>query len=254
VAVTPELAELAGGVGGRLPLRIAGEQIPVRVAAVVERIPGTRGTAVLADLGALSTAIDAASPGGAGVSEVWLEASSGRDADVAATLSRPPFSALATTSRQALERDARRDPLGHGTLLALAAAALAALVLAAAGLVLAIRADLRDDRGELTDLEAQGATPGLLRRVVAARATLVALVGVASGVVAGTALALLVTRVVSVTARADAPEPPLVTTIDPLTVAVAAALFAVAAVALVALTTRRAFADPRGPGRVGGEA
>jgi hypothetical protein len=57
-----------------------------------------------------------------------------------------------------------------------------------------------------------------------------------------------------VTARADAPEPPLVTTIDPLTVAVAAALFAVAAVALVALTTRRAFADPRGPGRVGGEA
>ncbi len=31
-------------------------------------------------------------------------------------------------------------------------------------------------------------------------------------------------------------------------------LAAVAAVALVALTTRRAFADPRGPGRVGGEA
>ena len=66
--------------------------------------------------------------------------------------------------RAALEEDARRDPLGHGTLLALGAAALAALVLAVWGLVLAIRADLRDDRGELVDLEAQGATPSLLRR------------------------------------------------------------------------------------------
>ena len=61
------------------------------------------------------------------------------------------------------------------------------------------------------------------------------------------------TRVVSVTARADAPEPPLATTVDPLTLALGTAAFAVAAVALVAWTTRRAFADPRGPGRIGGE-
>ena len=254
VAVTPDLADLAGGVGGMLPLRIGGEQVPVRVAVVVDRVPGTTGAAVLADFGALSTAVNAASPGGADVSELWLEAAPGRQADVAATLARPPFTALATTSRAALERDARKDPLGHGTLLALAAAALAALALAAAGLVLAIRADLRDDRGELTDLEAQGATPGLLRRVVAARAALVGLVGAAAGVLAGVALAFIVTRVVSVTARADVPEPPLATTIDAWTVAGAAALFALAAVGLVLLTTRRAFADPRGPGRVGGEA
>ena len=120
--------------------------------------------------------------------------------------------------------------------------------------MLAIRADLRDDRGELTDLEAQGATPGLLRRVVAARAVLVAVVGVAAGALAGVALAFLVTRVVSVTARADAPEPPLATTIDPLTVTLGAAIFAAAAAGLVVLTTRRAFDDPRGPGRIGGEA
>jgi putative ABC transport system permease protein len=160
---------------------------------------------------------------------------------------------LEKQSRAALEADARRDPLGHGTLLALAASALAALVLAAAGLVLAIRADLRDDRGELTDLEAQGATPGVLRRVVAARAALVGVVGALVGALAGIALAFLVTRVVSVTARADAPEPPLATTVDPLTLALGAAAFAVAAVALVVWTTRRAFGDPRGPGRIGGE-
>ncbi|HEX3291791.1 MAG TPA: FtsX-like permease family protein [Gaiella sp.] len=253
VAVTSDLAQLSGGVGGTLRLRIGGEEVPVRVAAVVDRIPGTTEAAVLADLGALSTALDAASPGAADVSELWLEVAGGRQEAVVERLSRPPFAALATASREALERDARKDPLGHGTLLALAAAALAALVLAAAGLVLAIRADLRDDRGELTDLEAQGATPGLLRRVVAARAALVALVGAAAGVLVGVALAFLVTRVVSVTARADVPEPPLATTVDPLTVALAAVLFALAAAALVGLTTRRAFADPRGPGRVGGE-
>ena len=253
VAVTPALARLAGGVGRDLPLRIDGDPVNVRIAAVVDRIPGTTGDAVLADLGAITNAVDTVAPGGAGVSELWLEVAPGAQSRVDASLSRRPFAVLEKQSRAALEADARRDPLGHGTLLALAASALAALVLAASGLVLAIRADLRDDRGELTDLEAQGATPGVLRRVVAARAALVGVVGAGVGALAGIALAYLVTRVVSVTARADAPEPPLATTVDPLTLALGTAAFAVAAVALVAWTTRRAFADPRGPGRIGGE-
>ena len=41
--------------------------------------------------------------------------------------------------------------------------------------------------------------------------------------------------------------------LDPLTLVLGTAAFAVAAVALVTWTTRRAFADPRGPGRIGGE-
>ena len=67
-------------------------------------------------------------------------------------------------------------------------------------------------------------------------------------------LAVLVTRVVAVTARADAPEPPLVTTVDPVLLVLAGAAVTTVAAALVLLTTRRAFADPRGPGRIGGEA
>ncbi len=253
-AVTPALARLAGGVGRELPLRIGGDSVNVRVAAVVDRIPGTTGDAVLTDLGALTTAIDTVAPGAANVSELWLAVAPGAQAGVDTALSRRPFAVVEKTSRAALEADARRDPLGHGTLLALGAAALAALALAAAGLVLAVRADLRDDRGELTDLEAQGATPRVLRRVVAARATLVAVVGAVVGALSGIALAFLVTKIVSVTARADAPEPPLATTVDPLTLALGAAAFAAAAAALVVWTTRRAFADPRGPGRIGGEA
>ncbi|MCZ7589525.1 MAG: hypothetical protein M5U27_11870 [Gaiella sp.] len=252
-AVTPALAALAGGVGGRLPLVIGGEPVNVRVSAVVDRIPGTTGDAVLADLGALATAIDTAAPGVADVSEVWLDVAPEQRAAVDAALARHPFAVLEKASRAALEADARRDPLGHGTLLALAAVALAALALAATGLVVAIRADLRDDRGELTELEAHGATPALLRRVVAGRAVVVACVGALLGALAGIALAVLVTRVVAVTARADAPEPPLATTVDPLALVVGAAVFAAAAAGLVAFSTRRAFADPRGPGRIGGE-
>jgi hypothetical protein len=253
VVVTPALGALAGGVGGTLPLVIGGEHVDVRVAAIADRIPGTVGDAVLGDLGALSTAVNTSAPGAAPVSELWLDVVPGDDSRVVASLEKRPFNALETRSRLALEADARRDPLGHGTLLALAAAAVAALVLAIWGLVLAIRADLRDDRGDLVDLEAQGATPHLLRRVVATRAGIVAGMGALAGVVAGILLAVLVTRVVSVTARADQPQPPLVTTVDPLILLVGGLVFAVAATGLVLLTTRRAFADPRGPGRIGAE-
>ncbi|HTK24844.1 MAG TPA: FtsX-like permease family protein [Gaiella sp.] len=253
VVVTPALGALAGGVGGTLPLVIGGEHVDVRVAAIADRIPGTVGDAVLGDLGALSTAVNTSAPGAAPVSELWLDVVPGDDSRVVASLEKRPFNALETRSRLALEADARRDPLGHGTLLALAAAAVAALVLAIWGLVLAIRADLRDDRGDLVDLEAQGATPQLLRRVVATRAGVVAGMGALAGVVAGILLAVLVTRVVSVTARADQPQPPLVTTVDPLILLVGGLVFAVAATGLVLLTTRRAFADPRGPGRIGAE-
>ena len=55
--------------------------------------------------------------------------------------------------------EARDDPLGHGTLLALDSAAVVALLLAALGLALTVLSDLRDDRGDLYDLESQGAEP-----------------------------------------------------------------------------------------------
>ena len=252
--VTTRLGELAGGVGGILPLRVGGEQIAIEVAAVVARLPGALGDAVILDRETLRTAVSSDAPGRAQVSELWLDVSPGEGQRVEAALARRPFAVLATSSRAGAEEDARRDPLAHGTLLALGAAALVALMLAVTGLVLAVRADLRDDRGELADLEAQGATPDVLRRMIAARAGILGAVGVAGGIAAGLVLAVLVTRVVAVTARADAPEPPLVTSADPLLLVLAALVVVTVAGALVALTTSRAFGDPRGPGRIGGDA
>ena len=247
VLVTPRLAELAGGVGETLPLQIAGGSVPVRIAGVVERFPGTSGEAVIGDRAALGTAINTSSPGVARENEVWLDVKPERLDGVTDALTRAPFRALDSTVRTDVEAEARRDPLAHGTLLALIGTAAVALLLAALGLALAVRADLRDDGGEHFDLEAQGASPAFLRRVVRARAATVSVVGLVGGIVTGLGLLLLVTRVVTVTARGGDAEPPLAVVVDPALLVVGVAAFAVLAVVLVGVATRRAFAGERGP-------
>ncbi|HEU0335393.1 MAG TPA: hypothetical protein VFR43_02500 [Gaiellaceae bacterium] len=243
VLATPRLAELAGGPGGLLPLQVGGGTVPVRVAAVVERFPGATGDVLVGDGGALQTAIDTEVPGAAGTSEIWLEVPSGSAGAVDAALSRPPFRALESLSRRALEADARRDPLAHGTLVALLAAASVALLLAVAGLVLTVRTDLRDDRGELHDLETQGALPSLLARFVRARGMVVAIASLVAGAGGGLLLALLVTRVVTVTARAGVAEPPLVATFDVPILVAGGATFLLASWLFLVLATRRVTAD-----------
>ena len=169
------------------------------------------------------------------------------EAALAAALTQPPFHVLAVSTRAELERESRRDPLAHGTLIALGAAALLALVLAAVGLALAVWSDLRDDRGELYELEAQGGTPSLLRRVVRSRALALAVAGLVAGALTGFLLVTLVTRLVSVTARAGFADPPLEATVDPLVVVVGVVAYALLAVVLVGAATRNAFARAARP-------
>jgi ABC-type antimicrobial peptide transport system permease subunit len=125
--------------------------------------------------------------------------------------------------------------------LALAAGAIGALALAIAGLLLGVVADLRDERGELFDLEAQGARPKVLRRHLRLRSLLVALFGIAGGLAAGIALSALVVDVVRVTANATAPEPPLLLQPDWALLAAATAGYAATAALLVGFATRRVF-------------
>ncbi len=248
VFATPRLAAAAGA-GGLLPLQIAGERLIVRVVDTVSRFPGVDGQAVVGDGSALAAAINLERPGAARVNEVWLRLRDpARAVEVDRALAAKPFNMLAIESRHALEADARRDPIAHGTLLALAVAAAVALALALAGILLTVVGDLRDERGELFDLEAQGASPALLRRIVRLRALTVAAVGIVAGALTGVALAAVVTDLVGLTARATAAEPPLTLEVDVLVVLAAGALYALAAAALVVLATRRAFSAPA-PGR-----
>jgi ABC-type lipoprotein release transport system permease subunit len=189
--------------------------------------------------------VNLARPGAARVNEVWLRLRDpGAAAEVDRALAAKPFDVLSIQSRRALEADARRDPIAHGTLLALTVAAIVALGLALAGILLTVLGDLRDESGELLDLEAQGASPSLLRRIVRLRALTVAAAGLLAGALAGLALAAVVTDLVGLTARATAPEPPLVLDVDALVVVAAVVVYALAAAGLILLATRRAFSAP----------
>jgi hypothetical protein len=239
VIASPSVAAAAGP-GGELALRISGEQVVARVAAVADRFPGAREDFVVADRGLLGTALNTARPGIAVSNEVWLGAATeqGRAA-LGAELARPPFDLVSVASREDLERSLRDDPLARGTLLTLLAAALVALGLALVGVLLGVVSDVRDERGELDDLEAQGARPSLLRRVVRLRSLVVVSVGVLGGLATAALLGFLVVDLVTVTADARSTELPLHAAVAWPVLLAALAGGVAAAAALVTVASRR---------------
>jgi ABC-type antimicrobial peptide transport system permease subunit len=155
------------------------------------------------------TALNAEEPGGGFVNEVWVDASTARVAAVEERLRRPPFDVLEVTSQQQLRTTLQDEPIARASLLVLEVAAAVALMLALVGLVLGIASELRDERGELFDLEAQGVGPSGLRRQVVLRALMVLGFGLAGAAGLAFALSFLVVRLVALTASATLPEPPL---------------------------------------------
>jgi hypothetical protein len=212
--VTPRLAALADR-EGRLPIRLGGETVRVRVAATVERFPGTLGDVIVVERGSLVTALNAANPGTGFTTELWLDAARPSDAlALERRLAQPPYDVLAVDSRSALDERLQSEPIARGSLLLLVASALVAIALTLVSVTLGLVADVRDSRAELYDLEAQGAAPAGLRRQLAVRALVVAAAGLVSGLVAGAALSRLAVGLVSLTAGAADAEPPLVLVVD----------------------------------------
>ena len=82
----------------------------------------------------------------------------------------PHIPSLTIVSQRATEASLRGDPLARGSLALLLAAAVVGLVLAAVGVLLGVVGDRRDESGELFDLSAQGVTPALVVAVVSVTA------------------------------------------------------------------------------------
>jgi hypothetical protein len=225
VLATPHIAAAAGP-RGIIPLQVEGEQIPARIVGTVERFPSIVGDAVIADRVTAATILDTRSPGLGTTDELWLNAAS-----------RPHVPQLVVQSRADTLARLQADPLAHGALLTLAGTAAVALLLALFGLVLAVVGDVRDDRGELFDLEAQGAAPATIRAHLRLRALLVATFGILGGLVLGVVLSALVIALVSVTAGAVEPEPPLLLTLDFRLLAAAAVAYVLLAALLVGVVT-----------------
>jgi hypothetical protein len=245
--VSPRMAQLAGP-DRLLGVVTNGEPIEFRVVAVARRFPGVPESEtsdfVVADRGALDTALNTSSPGSGFPTELWLDVPGSRRAAVETRLHGPPFTALSISSRSGLERSLRSEPVARGALAMLEAAALTAVVLALLGLVLGAISERRDEAAELFDLEAQGVAPASLRRQLRLRASLAGAAGALGGLLTGLVLSLLVVRFVELTANATAPEPPLQLSLDWVAIGLAAVVAALLAVALVALATQRAFRRP----------
>jgi hypothetical protein len=231
----------AAGPGGVVALDLGAGRIVARVVATLRRAPTVAGDVVLADEATAATALTADVPGSGAPSEVWVNARPGDERRLEATLSRPPFDALAVTYHRRVLADLRSEPLARGTLITLGAGAVAALVLALAGLLLGLVSDLRDERGELFDLEAEGAEPATLRRHLRLRAGLVAAAGVVGGLALGALLTVLIVALVTLTASAGRAEPPLLLGADWAILAAGLVAYAVLGAALVAVATHRAF-------------
>ena len=234
VLATPRIAAVAGP-RGIIPLDIEGESVPARIVGVVQRFPSITGDAVVADIEQAGTRLDTLSPGLGTTNELWLSGTT------------PPHAPQVSVQSQAAALDRlQSDPLARGVLLTLAGTASVALLLALLGLVLSVVSDVRDDRGELFDLEAQGAAPATIRAHLRLRALLVAGFGIAGGLALGAILSALVIELVSVTASAARPEPPLRLSLDlPLLGLAALVYIALAALLVGAATSLRGRAPER---------
>ena len=226
VVVSPAIARAAGP-SGIVPLHAENNVISGKIVATTRYFPSVDGDVVVADLATWLAAANALEPGIATPSELWLE-------------SRPPPGLpLQVTSQRARARELTSDPLARGAIALLLVTAIVGLALAVVGLLLTVVSDLRDERGALFDLEAQGSTPAELRRHVLLRAVVVSGLGIAAGAGAGAVVAALVVAVVTVTAAAENALPPLALTFDwPLAAAAIGALTAVSAAAAVTAARR----------------
>ena len=234
VLATPHVAAAAGP-NGIIPLDVEGELVAARIVGVVNRFPSVVGDAVIADRVTASTMLDTRSPGLGTTDELWLNGGP-----------RPSVPQLTVQSRADTLAQLQADPLARGALLTLAGTAGVALLLALVGLLLAVVGDVRDDRGELFDLEAQGASPATIRAHLRLRALLVAIFGILGGIALGAILSALVIALVSVTAGSAKPEPPLLLSPDlPLLAGAAAAYVVLAALLVLAATTLRGRAPAR---------
>jgi predicted lysophospholipase L1 biosynthesis ABC-type transport system permease subunit len=236
ILATPRVIAEAGP-HGIIPLQVEGEQIAARIVGTIRRFPSVAGDAVVADRTDAATILDTRSPGLGTTDELWVTVPAAEEASAATALSHSPFTQLSLQSRADTLTELRADPLARGALLTLAGTAAVALLLALVGLLLSVVGDVRDDRGELFDLEAQGASPATIRAHLRLRALLVASFGVVGGLALGAILTSLVIALVSVTAAAARPEPPLQLVLDVPLLLLAAVLYVLVAVLLVGAAT-----------------
>ncbi|MGW4804506.1 FtsX-like permease family protein [Kitasatospora sp. NPDC004272] len=209
VATESYLAAVGAKVGQQVPVPFGTVTLRARVTAAVAALPATEGPGVALDLAAVDRDLDARGEPAAAPSEWWLPAAGpGDDAPrrAAAELRAAPFAQHAL-EQDALAAELRGDPLGAAPQSALAALAVAAVVLAAIGCAASAAGAAAERAREFAVLAALGAPRRRLLRTVAAEQGVLAVLGVGTGLLLGTALVHLVVPLVVLTPAAARPLP-----------------------------------------------
>jgi hypothetical protein len=229
------------GADGVIPLSLGPALVNAEIVARASLFPSLRCPFIVADEGALETAVSAAVPGAAVADEAWISGPPGLSTGLERAAGGTP---VAVTSRRALEAELRDNPLARGTVLVLAAGSLVALLLALLAVLLVVAVELRDESGDFFDLESQGMAPATLRRQLLLRIGSIAAFGVLCGLAVGALLTVVIAELVSVGAGRAEPVPPLRLHIAWPEVALGLLCLAVALGLTLIAATRRAFAGP----------
>jgi hypothetical protein len=212
VLTDPRTAAAAGR-GHRLGLSVDGLPVVAQVVGVLRRFPSVpSGSAgfVVADQARLASTLEAQLPGQGRPNELWI--STRAPGRLRAALAGGALAQLDATFRDQVQSGLSRAPVARAVLGMLIGAAALCGALAVLGLLVALLGTLRDRRME-SDLRALGLGPRALRAELRLR---LAVAG-GLGVIAGLAVALVLTRLAVAAVRAGAaqsvPDPPLVTVV-----------------------------------------
>jgi hypothetical protein len=241
---TPQMLTQAGvGVGDEIRVA-AGDaaEFRARIVGTVTTVPSsTTGAALLVDLPTLDVQRLLLNEPFDTPSEWWLATDPAQHDRVAAEFSAR--SEFAVADRAALARRLLADPLGGGVLFALYVAVLSVTALAAFGLAVDARATSLRSSGELAVLYTLGTSPRALARVLVIEQSILAGIGVLSGLGAGVAVAAAMAPSMVLTERGGRPVPDVLLVVPLWQVTVpAVALFCVA-LTLGAAVARRARRD-----------
>ncbi|WP_422772670.1 FtsX-like permease family protein [Plantactinospora sp. WMMC1484] len=207
MVATPEaLAGLRMGVGEQSVLVLGGGAVQVQVTGTVAALPGAPESAgLLVDLPSLSTVLFHERGIVAAPEEWWL--ATRPDGHGAAAEAAAGLGGLRVADRVAVAGRSGTDPYGVGARAALFAAALGALLLAAVGITVDVRANARRRVTELAVLHTLGAGPRLLARSLLVEQAFLAGIGVLVGLGVGIAVAATMAPLVILTPSAERPVP-----------------------------------------------
>jgi hypothetical protein len=218
--------------------------IPIRIVATTKLFPTLphESRFIIADYGIAYAFLNEVTPGIAPPTEAWFFRP--QSPSFAAKLGKPPFRSAQLVSAAEQRQVLLSDPLASGTRGLLLATAIVAALLGLLGLVVAIRATLRDESAILAEYEALGVPPSVLARSTAIRLAALSFVGIAAGLGGGLLAVNLVGSLVAVTAGGGLPIPSIHAVIAWPEVLALLAVVAAAAVAAAFLLARRAFLQP----------